>query len=125
MKQGQLLRINALLAATACVVLTGCASPQKPLYAWSGYQPQVYQYLKNDGSSSPEDQLLKLEEAQEKVRASGAALPPGYRAHMAMLYSKTGNNEKTLEQLTAEKQSFPESAGFMDLLLKTFAGKKN
>lgn len=125
MKKNALLRLNTLLAIAICTLITGCASPQKPLYAWSGYQPQVYQYLKNDGSSSPEDQLLKLEEAQEKVRASGAALPPGYRAHMAMLYSKTGNNEKTLEQLTAEKQSFPESAGFMDLLLKTFAGKNN
>ena len=95
-------RFSALLAIATCTLVTGCASPRKPLYAWNEYQPQVYQYLKNDGSSSPEDQLLKLEEAQEKIRASGAAFPPGYRAHMALLYSMTGNNEKTLQQLTAE-----------------------
>ena len=44
---------------------------------------------------------------------------------MALLYSKTGNQEKTIEQLTAEKQNFPESIAFMDLLLNTFTGKKN
>ncbi len=111
--------------AIACIFASGCATKPQPLYSWNEYQPQVYEYLKNDGSNAPEDQLLKLEEAQEKVRASGRALPPGFRAHMALLYSKTGNQEKTIEQLTAEKQNFPESIAFMDLLLNTFTGKKN
>jgi len=116
----------ALLPAVAvCAALTGCAAPRQPLYAWNDYQPQVYQYLKDDGSTGAEDQLLKLEETRQKVQAEGKALPPGYRAHMALLYSKTGNNEKTVEQLAEEKQYFPESATFMDTLLQTFAGRKN
>lgn len=118
-------RSGIALALLACGFIAGCAAPQKPLYSWNEYQPQVYQYLKHDGSSGPEDQLLKLEEAQQKIQASGTALPPGYRAHMALLYSKVGNNEKSLEQLTAEKQSFPESTPFMERLLKTFTSKKN
>ena len=116
----------ATLAALAiCASLAGCAALRQPLYAWNDYQPQVYQYLKDDGSTGAEDQLLKLEETRLKVQAEGKALPPGYRAHMAMLYSRTGNNEKTVQQLAEEKQHFPESAKFMDTLLQTFTARKD
>lgn len=118
-------RSGIAIALLTCGFVAGCAAPRKPLYSWNEYQPQVYQYLKHDGSSAPEDQLLKFEEAQEKIRAAGTAMPPGYRAHMALLYSKVGNNEKSLEQLTAEKENFPEATPFMDRLLKTFTSKKN
>ena len=64
-------------------------------------------------------------ETRLKVQAEGKALPPGYRAHMAMLYSRTGNNEKTVQQLAEEKQHFPESAKFMDTLLQTFTARKD
>ncbi|MDR0227155.1 MAG: DUF4810 domain-containing protein [Burkholderiaceae bacterium] len=113
-------RLLALSTALACAALTGCAAPRPPLYAWNDYQPQVYQYLKDDGSTAAEDQLLRLEENQQKVLGEGKALPPGYRAHMALLYSKTGNNEKTVQQLAEEKVHFPESAIFMDTLLQSF-----
>src|SRR5256885_3443719 len=60
---------TALAALAICATLAGCAAPRQPLYAWNDYQPQVYQYLKDDGSTGAEDQLLKLEEARLKVQA--------------------------------------------------------
>lgn len=113
-----------LLAASTCLsALVGCATTTPPLYAWDGYQPQVYSYLKSHGADSPQAQIAVLEEAEQKVRARGAALPPGYQAHLAMLYSKAGQDAKTEERLAAEKAQFPESAPFMDFLMRTFAAK--
>ncbi len=118
------MRICALSAAAFCLALTGCATPRPPLYAWDDYQPQVYQYLKDDGNTDPHQQLITLEKTRQRIQAQGKALPPGYRAHMALLYSKAGDSERTVQQLTEEKQSFPESATFMDQLLQTFASRK-
>lgn len=114
---------KAAIAAATLALLAGCVTPQKQLYSWEGYQPQVYTYLKDNGVASPEEQIVALEAAAEKARASGTALPPGYRAHLAMLYSKTGQTDKTAMHLTAEKEQFPESSTFMDFLMRTSTAK--
>ncbi|WP_288013592.1 DUF4810 domain-containing protein, partial [Diaphorobacter sp.] len=77
----------------------------------------------SSGNADAEQQVAKLEEAQQKIEQRGQALPPGYRAHMGMLYAKAGQDEKSVAALTAEKTTFPESASFMDFLLRTLTGK--
>lgn len=115
--------VKLLTAAAIASLASGCAAPAKPLYGWDGYQPQVYAYLKDNGEATPEAQIAELEAAEQKVRARGQALPPGYQAHMAMLYAKAGKADKTAERLAAEKAQFPESSGFVDFLSRNFAGK--
>ena len=95
-------------------LLGGCAT-REPLYYWGDYQGQVYGHLK--GEKGPEEQIQSLEAAMEKARARGKALPPGYHAHLAMLYGKTGQTDRLQAHLEAEKAQFPESAAFMDFLL--------
>lgn len=114
-----------LLAATMGVAMlaTGCAQPVKPLYHWEGYQRQVYEYLKSDGST-PSEQLALLQAQAEKARAAGASLPPGFRAHLGLLYLKLGRPDEAREALQAEKVAFPESAQYMDFLLKGLTEKK-
>ncbi len=114
-------KMLATIAVTA--IASGCAAPAKPLYGWDGYQPQVYAYLKDNGNAAPEAQIAALEAAEQQVLARGQALPPGYQAHLAMLYAKTGQADKTAERLAAEKTQFPESSGFMDFLSRNFTGK--
>ena len=115
--------VRLLACAIAVAALTGCASTSKSLYGWDGYQPQVYDALKSQDFSSPEKQIAQLEESEQKIRGSGAALPPGYQAHLAMLYAKTGQPDKTVQRLAAEKEQFPESSTFMDFLLQRFTAK--
>lgn len=109
----------------AAIALTaGCASNTvQPLYGWEGYQPLVYEHLKSTGNVAPEKQLATLEEAQQKMAQRGHALPPGYRAHMGMLYAKAGQADQSAEAIAAEKAHFPESATFMDFLLRTLTAK--
>lgn len=113
---------NARIAVAfgSVAILAGCAAPAaKPLYSWTNYEPQVYDYLKGSGNGV-EVQISKLEEATEKARATGQALPPGYRAHLGMLYAKAGRTDQVQPQFEAEKTSFPESSAFIDFLTRTF-----
>lgn len=107
-------RFALTLLATA--LLTGCAARQQPLYYWGDYQPQVYGHFKAE--KGPDEQILALEEVREQAKAQGKLLPPGFQAHLAMLYGQTGRSERLIENLEAEKTQFPESSTFMDFLLK-------
>jgi hypothetical protein len=99
------------------VVLSGCAhrAPQ-PLYYWGSYQDQVYGHLKGDTGN--EEQIAALEGDAEHAAATGLALPPGFLAHLGLLYGETGHPDKMAASFEAEKQRFPESSSFFDFLLK-------
>ncbi|WP_412022881.1 DUF4810 domain-containing protein [Burkholderia cepacia] len=124
-----------LPATAAAMLLAGCSAPTTPpLYQWTGYQPQVYEYFK--GQTSPQEQIDALEKALQDIRAKGQTPPPGFHAHLGMLYASVGNEQQAEQQLQAEKQLFPESASYMDFLMKkkasaskatgqTVAGQKN
>lgn len=115
---------NWLLRAAAlgmAGLLAGCAAPQ-PLYSWNGYPTQVYSHLKNEGGSS-EEQILVLEKGISQSAAKNAALPPGYQAHLGLLYLNTGRTDDALQAWEKEKKSFPESTQFIDYLIGNM--KKN
>lgn len=105
----------ALPVAMACALLTGCATKNPSLYQWDGYQPQVYEYFK--GQKGVPEQIAALEKAREKVFANDKTLPPGFRAHLGMLYATVGKGTEARQQLTEEKERFPESSTYMDFLL--------
>lgn len=103
-------------------LMVGCAHPAKPLYQWDGYQDQLYEHFKGDSQHTGE-QVRALEAQMQKARAGGAALPPGLRAHLGMLYLQMGRADEARQQLEAEKASFPESTPYMDFLLKRLAAR--
>jgi hypothetical protein len=122
MKSAHPLTLSAAIAM-GCV-LVGCAQPPKRLYHWEAFQGQLYEYFKAD-SSSPEEQLRILGAQVEKARASGAVLPPGFRAHLAMIYLRLGRDGEAKQELEAEKANFPESTQYMDFLLKRMTAPKS
>ena len=111
------------LALAACVaMLAGCAAkPPAPMYMWETFPRQQYDALLRAGVS-PDEQIRLLEAHAEKARGANAALPPGFRAHLGMLYLGAGNVERTRTLWQAEKTAFPESSAYMDLLLKKLDG---
>jgi hypothetical protein len=115
MKRNTWLPILASAAATA--LLVGCAAPSTPpLYQWTAYQPQVYEYFK--GKTSAQEQIDALEKALQKIQAKGNKTPPGFHAHLGALYASIGDEQRAEHELQAEKQLFPESSAFMDFLMK-------
>lgn len=106
-----------VLAFAAAV--TGCASKPPTMYYWGNYQAQTYAYLKG-GTESLDSGASILEADIEKARAEGKPLPPGYHAHLGLLYGNAGRMDDMKQQLELERASFPESATFMDFILTNF-----
>lgn len=100
--------------AVSCI-LSGCATT-KSLYQWGDYQPQVYNYLRGE---APEAQIETLERDLEKIKAAGGAVPPGYHAQLGLLYLHAGKDDQMVQQFETEKALFPESAPYMNFLLKS------
>lgn len=113
--------IRAGASLALATLLVGCAAP-KSLYSWNGYQHQVYQYLKSDGPAT-EEQILALEKGVQVSASQGAQLPPGYQAHLGLLYLNTGRTNQALAAWEQEKKQFPESAPYIDYLVGNL--KKN
>lgn len=113
------LRRLRLLGAAGCIVfLAGCAAKGPgPLYMWETFPRQQYSALLREGVS-PDEQIRALEAHAEKARGANAALPPGFRAHLGMLHLGAGNPQRARELWQSEKAAFPESAPYMDRLLK-------
>jgi hypothetical protein len=84
---------------------------------WETFPRQQYDALLREGSS-PDEQIRVLEAHAQKARGANAALPPGFRAHLGMLQLGAGNVDRARELWSAEKVAFPESASYMDQLLK-------
>ena len=109
-------RFSAL--AVVYLLLTACASQEHSLYHWGGYQEQIYEGFQiESGNTSPEKQLQKLQEEQQKAASKNKPLPPGYQAHMGYLYFQTGQADKAVMAFETEKKQFPESTVYMDLVL--------
>jgi hypothetical protein len=119
---------RGLLACLGVALLLGCAQKGPgPLYMWEAFPKQQYEAMLSGGAPAG-DQIAALEAHAEKARAAGAALPPGFRAHLAMLKLSVGNPDEARRLLVAEKTAFPESAPYMDQFLKRLdapASKEN
>jgi hypothetical protein len=107
--------ISPLSVAAVLLLLGGCVSQPPRLYQWEDYQPQVYQYFQG---GSKQAQIEALKSSLEKIRASGKPVPPGYHAQLGLLYGETGNGDLMVVEFETEKTLFPESAAYIDFLLK-------
>ncbi len=121
-------KTTALFVCMGAAFLAGCAQKGPgPLYMWEAFPKQQYEALRRGGTPAS-DQITALEEHAQKARAAGAALPPGFRAHLAILKLSVGNPDEARQLLLAEKAAFPESAPYMDQFLKRLdvtASKEN
>jgi hypothetical protein len=111
MHTGHSCRVFPALIFIAC--LSACASSSGTLYSWGSYEAQVYAYLKGE---SRERQIDALERDREKIELSGKAVPPGFYAHLGLLYAETGNNAMAMTCFEMEKARFPKDTAYIDLL---------
>ncbi|WP_127471615.1 DUF4810 domain-containing protein [Thiomicrorhabdus aquaedulcis] len=109
-------RFIRIITLAAIATLVGCSSAPKQAYNWNEYQPSVYSYLSNNGTSIDE-QIEKLEKNRQTAQEDGQALPPGFQAHLGMLYGQKGDTEKMKTLFLNEKTQFPASAKYIDFLL--------
>ncbi|WP_274585167.1 DUF4810 domain-containing protein [Neisseria leonii] len=107
-----------VLSLTAAFLLTACGSAPKQMYYWKGYNAAVYERLKNDDGTVG-GQIGKMEKYFDEADRKQLAAAPGAYAHMGLLLADAGQTDAAKAQFEKEKQQFPESAVFMDFLLKS------
>ncbi|THF60202.1 DUF4810 domain-containing protein [Pseudothauera rhizosphaerae] len=106
------------LSLAGVLMLSGCAATGPgPLYYWGGYQPQVYGHL--TGEKGPDEQIAALEAGIEEARATGKPLPPGYQAHLGILYAEKEQGDRMAQYFEAEKAQYPEGAAYIDFLMRS------
>jgi len=98
-------------------LLVGCAAPTPPLYGWGNYPDQLWSYLKL-AEDDPPGRLAAMQADLERFRARGERVPPGFHAHLGLLYTQLGRGDEAAAQWQAEKTLFPESTAFIDFLMK-------
>nr|WP_136250748.1 DUF4810 domain-containing protein [Ningiella ruwaisensis] len=103
---------------TIFFILTGCKTTE-PLYYYGSYQQAVYSYFKTDNLTRAE-QIQQLELTIQE--AGDRPVPPGLHAHLGMLYIEAGDADLGLSHLQTEKELFPESAAYIDFLLRQREG---
>lgn len=113
--------VSSLVLGSLIALLIGCVNRPPALYMWETFPRQQYETLQRAGYS-PSEQVRVLEAHAEKARGANANLPPGFRAHLGMLMLELGNVERARELWQAEKLAFPESAAYIDGLLKKLDG---
>lgn len=112
--------VKSLSLLTLALVLGGCANQAPPpLYGWNAYEKNLDTYFRGD-KASLDTQAKLMEDDLQKIRAAGRAAPPGYQAHMGLLYGKQGDMVRFQQHLEAEKSQFPESETFVQFLLRKF-----
>lgn len=108
--------LKYILLLNIFLLFIGCTKPTS-IYHWGNYQNELLNHFKKDTTSSSE-QLESLKEMKEEARSKHRPLPPGYNAHMGLLYLKLGDIKQFKKHLQLEKKLFPESSGYIDFLLK-------
>jgi hypothetical protein len=99
----------------SAICFSACSSiPGRALYSWGNYEDRIYAYLQGE---SPVAQISVLQNDLLKIEEKGKKPPPGYYAHLGMLYADAGDHGQAVSCFIVEKTRFPESAVFMDYLL--------
>jgi hypothetical protein len=98
------------------LALPACAA-KPPMYAWGRYQDSLYAMWIRADAFDVRDHLAILTEDIERAESEERLVPPGVRAHVAMLFFEAGNTEEARRYLLDEKAAFPEATVFVDGML--------
>ncbi len=114
-----------ILAAVMALALTGCESTrQSNLYYWDGsYADSVYKYLGRE--SDVQAQIDAMEQTAQKAYTAGKLLPPGFHAHLGLLYYDQGNFASAKNHFDTEAKLYPESSVYMRFLTDKKASNSN
>ncbi|GFM38270.1 DUF4810 domain-containing protein [Desulfovibrio psychrotolerans] len=106
------------LFSLACVILcAGCGSRQQQ-YEWCDYSESCYAMAKNDCEETQVRHKAELERIVEVAAKKNLSVPPGIYAEYGFLLFKSGKPKDALGWYEKERQLYPESGVFMDMLSK-------
>jgi hypothetical protein len=91
------------------------------MYAWGDYDRRVYAFHKN-----PQNREEWVEGLKTVILASegqGRRIPPGICAEYGYALQEEGRNQEAIAYYQKEKTLWPESALFMDKMIRNAGGR--
>src|SRR5438067_1272678 len=92
--------------AMMALALSGCASGNKSLYDWGGYDATMYSGYKDPTTIGAN--MQKLEAHIQKMEQGHQKVAPGLYADLGMLQLQAGNKEKAQSNFRKERAAWPE-----------------
>lgn len=112
--------MRLLALALTAVALGGCVA--QPMYKWGGYEPMLYAGYKEPNKM--EEMKLGLEAHIAAMDKSGQKIAPGLLAELGTLYLQSGSSDKAISMYKRERDTWPESKGLMDVMIKNLERRK-
>lgn len=110
--------VSLLIITVIGFGMSGCGQP-KPLYTYGNYSESYYASKKDVGSDTALELQKSIEYAIENSNESRSGrVAPGMYANLGYIHLKGGETDKAIESFNKEKSIYPESAHFMDRMIK-------
>jgi len=110
-----------IAGALAGVLLSGCLPPQK--YNWGAYESALYAYYRDPTKAA--QLAAELDAIIQASEQSKALIPPGVYAEYGYLLYQQGKTADAVVFFQKEKAQWPESASFMDAMIRTASDAAN
>lgn len=112
-------KIKLLILVALAFFIGGCTHQPTALYEYGDYSESYYADKKNMSEESTLKLQMSMEQAiQMRGESISGRVPPGIYANLGYMYLKSGNPNKAIANFQKEKSTYPESAHFMDRLIK-------
>lgn len=98
--------------------LSAACAQRSTLYRWGSYQDSLTRLYSDHDNFEIAKELDLLSSQLDETLSSGERIPPGLYAHLGYLYDLSGDSEAAVSHMLEEKKLFPESAVFIDGILK-------
>lgn len=114
--------MRVAIALFCVLLLSGCATTQRQ-YQWGNYENQLYSGYKDP--SKMEALMLGLESQIGQLERNNQKIPPGFYAELGTLYLQSGSPDKAITLYGRERDTWPESKGLMNALIRNLERMKN
>jgi len=113
---------NIILLIVFIILITGCV--QNSLYYWDGYSNSLYKYKKDPNDNTIQAHKESILKIIEKSNYYGKKIPPGVYCEYGYYLLQENNSAEAKKYFELEKELYPESEKFVNLLLKEIPIKK-
>ena len=101
------------IAVLGVGLLSGCAPNTR--WAWNNYQDHLYDYYGQ--KINGEEYIARVLAAVDEAKQRNVRVAPGLYAEIGTFYARAGDFDKALSYYELERQTWPESEGFMTSLI--------
>jgi len=112
-----------VVSLLALVAIAGCQETA-PKYRWGIYENHLHRNYVHGSETNPLQSARNLHKDINGTLETGDIVPPGQYAHLGFLYYQANEISMAIDFLNKEKSDYPESAAFVDTLLKNIQAKQ-